>query len=115
MAPGSCLDLEQSTLNKKAVYEIRQCQQTSLRPAPNPHLHRAPATDSPPATADTGCNFSTPSLPPRVHQANCGHYRSNDLPVWAMVRGLNVSDTAAKLPLLRHAKAGAAMERAHAA
>ena len=115
MAPSSCLDLEQSTLNKKAVYEIRQCQQTSLRPAPNPNLHRAPATDSPPATADTGCNFSTPSLPPRAYQANCRHYRSNDPPVWAMVRGLNVSDTAAKLPLLRHAKAGAAMERAHAA
>ena len=53
MAPGSCVDLEQSTLNKKAVYEIRQRYQTNLRPSPNPHLHRAPATDSPPATADT--------------------------------------------------------------
>ena len=115
MTPSSWLDPEQSTLNKKAVYEIRQCQQTSLRPAPNPHLHRAPATDSPPATADTGCNFSTPSLLPRAYQANCRHYRSNDLPVWAMVRGRNVSEAAAKLPLLRHAKASAAMERAHAA
>ena len=114
MAPGSCLDLEQSTLNKKAVYEIRQCQQTSLRPAPNPHLHRAPATDSPPATADTGCNFSTPSLLPRAYQANCRHYRSNDLALWAMVRCLDVPSTTAKLSILRYAKAGAAVERAHA-
>ena len=40
--------------------------------------------------------------------------RSNGLALWAMVRGRNVSGAAAKLPLLRHAKAAAAMERAHA-
>ena len=114
MAPGSCVDLEQSTLNKKAVYEIRQRYQTNLRPSPNPHLHRAPATDSPPATADTGCNFSSPSVPLNAYQATSRHYRSNDLTLWAMVRGRNVSGAAAKLPLLRHAKAAAAMERAHA-
>jgi hypothetical protein len=113
MAPGSCVDLEQSTLNKKAVYEIRQRYQTNLRPSPNPHLHRAPATDSPPATADTGCLFSSPSVPLNAYQATSRHYRSNDLALWAMVRGRNVSGAAAKLPLLRHAKAAAAMERAH--
>jgi hypothetical protein len=113
MAAGSCVDLEQSTLNKKAVYEIRQRYQTNLRPSPNPHLHRAPATDSPPATADTGCNFSSPSVPLNAYQATSRHYRSNDLALRAMVRGRNVSGAAAKLPLLRHAKAAAAMERAH--
>ena len=114
MAPGSCVDLEQSTLNKKAVYEIRQRYQNNLRPSPNPHLHRAPATDSPPATADTGCNFWSPSVPLNAYQATSRHYRSNGLALWAMVRGRNVSGAAAKLPLLRHAKAAAAMERAHA-
>jgi len=97
----------------KGHYEIRQCHQTSLRPSPNPDLHRAPATDSPPATADTDCNFSSPFLPAQIDQATRRHYRSNRLALWGMVRARKVSDAAAKLPLLRHAKAGAAMERAH--
>jgi hypothetical protein len=109
MAPGSCVDLGQSTLNKKTVYEIRQRYQNNLRPSPNPHLHRAPATDSPPATADTGYNFSSPSVPLSAYQATSRHYRSNGLALWAVVRGRNVSDPAAKLPLLRHAKAAAAI------
>src|SRR5213080_4287619 len=88
----------------------------NCRASPNPHLHRAPATDSPrPATADAGCNLPTSSVPLHSCQATGSHHRSADLPLRrAMVWRLNGPHTKAKLPVLRYAKAGAAVERAHA-
>src|SRR5205814_9974696 len=100
----------------ETVSQFRSSRQATSLASPYPPLRRAPATDSPrPATADTGCNLSTPSVPPHSCQATGSHHRSADLPLRrVMVWRLNVLRTKAKLPVLRYAKAGAAVERAHA-
>ncbi len=63
------------------------------------------------ATVDTGCNLSKPSVP--LHSGS--HHGSAGHPLRAMVRPLNVPRTTAKLPVLRYAEAGAAVERTHPA
>ena len=107
------LDSRQAPGGNRATLE--SFTKVSCRSSPNPHLPQAPATNSPrPATVDTGCSLSTPSVPLYSCQAT-GSHRSAGLPLHrAIVRRFNVPRTTAKLPVLRHAKARAAVERAHA-
>src|SRR5205807_9699495 len=95
-------DLEQATPNKKTVYEIRYSHQANCRASPNPHLHRAPATNSPrPATAAAGCNLPTSSVPLHSCQATGSHHRTANLPPRrAMLWRLNGPCTKPKLPVL---------------
>src|SRR5207244_11625196 len=104
------------TTQKDTLYKIRPPPQALPVASPNQHLHRASSTVAPrPATADAGCNLPTPSVPLHSCQATGSHHRSADLPLRrAMVWRLNGPHTKAKLPVLRYAKAGAAVERAHA-
>src|SRR4029077_7056554 len=67
-----------------------------------------------PATVDTGCHLSTPSVPSRSCQATGSHHRSASFSLRPLDRRLNVPHTAAKLPVLRYAQAGAGVERTYA-
>jgi hypothetical protein len=60
---------------------------------------------------DAGSNLSTPSVPPQSCQATGSHHRSSSFPFRPLDQRLNGPHTAAKLPILRYAKAGAAVER----
>jgi len=55
------------------------------------------------------------SVPLHSYQASGSHHRCAELPLrWSMVRRFNAPRTTAELPVLRHAEAGATMERARA-
>ena len=78
------------------------------------HTYPSSGNSSPrPATVDTGCNLSKPSVPHSC-QATGSHHRSASLSLRPLDRRLNAPHTAAKLPILRYAKAGAAVERTDA-
>ena len=82
---------------------------------PHERVNTSSSFSRPTAAVETGCDLSTPSVLLYSFEAIGSHHRSAGLDLRTMVRSLNLPATTAKLPVLRYAKACAAVERADAA